>query len=214
MREEKLVDVQYVASKLDVNPRTVLRMVERGELPAIKVAHRLRFRLTDLDTYLGTRLANPVLSPKPGSDTLSSLLQSASSQGEWADPEEDAPLPLADRHPRERSALRDRDTNQMTGAHRLQHSKEALQLEIEQQRLELAREKLALQAQFLALRRTQIDHALETANKAVNLLPPEADPQIKSMLVQSLLPRLLPPDSMLEMDALQAPTSNKGETLL
>src|SRR5215471_15609264 len=56
MQEDKLLDVQAVADRLDVNPRTVLRMVERGELLAIKVAHRLRFRPSDLENYLRNHL--------------------------------------------------------------------------------------------------------------------------------------------------------------
>jgi len=36
MEEEKLLDVQHVAARLDLNPRTIIRMVERGELRAFK----------------------------------------------------------------------------------------------------------------------------------------------------------------------------------
>ena len=38
--EDEMLDVQSVADLLQVNPRTVLRMVEREELPAIRVARR------------------------------------------------------------------------------------------------------------------------------------------------------------------------------
>jgi excisionase family DNA binding protein len=48
----EFLDVQEVAARLRVNPRTVLRMADRGELPGIKVARRWRFRSSDLDTYL------------------------------------------------------------------------------------------------------------------------------------------------------------------
>jgi len=48
----ELLDVQEVAARLRVNPRTVLRMADRGELLGIKVARRWRFRSSDLDTYL------------------------------------------------------------------------------------------------------------------------------------------------------------------
>lgn len=209
MQEEKLVDVQFVASKLDVNPRTVLRMVERGELPAIKIAHRLRFRPTDLDTYLRTRLASPSISPMPRADARSS--HPTFSQGEWTDPEEDAPLSIADGQTRPHATPHTRNTIHTTGAQGTRPSKEALQLEIEQQRLEIAREKLALQAQFLALHRKHMDHALETANKAISLLPPEADPQIKSTLLQSLLPRLFLPDYASGLESLTR-AGNANET--
>ena len=57
MQEEKLLDVQHVAARLDLNPRTIMRMVERGELQAFKVGHRLRFRPADLERYLHTHLS-------------------------------------------------------------------------------------------------------------------------------------------------------------
>lgn len=48
----ELLDVQEVAARLRINPRTVLRMADRGELPGVKVARRWRFHSSDLDTYL------------------------------------------------------------------------------------------------------------------------------------------------------------------
>src|SRR6266849_7505771 len=58
MQEGELLDVQTVAARLNVNPRTVLRMVGREEIPAIRVARRLRFRPDDLETYLQTHLSS------------------------------------------------------------------------------------------------------------------------------------------------------------
>src|SRR5215467_8898971 len=55
--EDEMLDVQSVADLLHVNPRTVLRMVEREELPAIRVARRFRFRRSDLEHYLRTHLS-------------------------------------------------------------------------------------------------------------------------------------------------------------
>src|ERR1700688_1965002 len=77
MPEENLLDVQHVAERLDVNPRTVLRMVERGDLPAFKVSHRLRFRPVDLEKYLQSNLSTttPIVDPTPPQST----------QGEWFD---------------------------------------------------------------------------------------------------------------------------------
>lgn len=51
-QEDELLKVQDVAARLHVNTRTVLRMVERGELDAVKVARSWRFRPRDIDTYL------------------------------------------------------------------------------------------------------------------------------------------------------------------
>jgi len=49
---DELLDVQEVATRLRLNPRTVLRMADRGELPGRKVARRWRFYSSDLDAYL------------------------------------------------------------------------------------------------------------------------------------------------------------------
>ena len=51
-QEDELLKVQDVADRLHVNSRTVLRMVERGELGAVKVARSWRFRPRDIDAYL------------------------------------------------------------------------------------------------------------------------------------------------------------------
>ena len=51
-QEDELLKVQDVADRLHVNSRTILRMVERGELDAVKVARSWRFRPRDIDAYL------------------------------------------------------------------------------------------------------------------------------------------------------------------
>ena len=51
-QEDDLLKVQDVADRLHVNSRTILRMVERGELDAVKVARSWRFRPRDIDAYL------------------------------------------------------------------------------------------------------------------------------------------------------------------
>ena len=71
--------------------------------------------------------------------------------------------------------------------------KEFVQLELEKQRLELEQKKLELQKQQLDLHTRRIDHALETADRLVNMLPPEIDTATKVTLLQTLLPGLLPP---------------------
>jgi excisionase family DNA binding protein len=48
---EELLDVVEVAKRLQLNPRTILRLVAKGELPALKIARRWRFKLEDLETY-------------------------------------------------------------------------------------------------------------------------------------------------------------------
>jgi len=49
---EKLLTLYEVAAYLRLNKFTVYRMVERGELPAIKVANQWRFKEKDLDKWL------------------------------------------------------------------------------------------------------------------------------------------------------------------
>ena len=49
---DTLLNVQEVAKQLKLNPRTVIRMAERGDLAAVKVAGRWRFRESDVETYL------------------------------------------------------------------------------------------------------------------------------------------------------------------
>jgi len=70
--------------------------------------------------------------------------------------------------------------------------KEFVQLELEKQRLEIEQKKLELQKQQLDLHTQRIDHALETADRLVNMLPPEVDTATKVTLLQILLPGLLP----------------------
>lgn len=50
-----LLDARTVADRLQVNKRTVLRMVQRRELPAVKVGRQWRFHSDDLDAYLVQR---------------------------------------------------------------------------------------------------------------------------------------------------------------
>lgn len=52
MIDQKLLDVQTVASQLNVNPRTINRMIERGDLPAFKVSGMYRVGEQDLEAYL------------------------------------------------------------------------------------------------------------------------------------------------------------------
>lgn len=49
---EKLLTLYEVAEYLRLNRFTVYRMVERGELPAIKVANQWRFKERDIDKWL------------------------------------------------------------------------------------------------------------------------------------------------------------------
>jgi excisionase family DNA binding protein len=175
MQEGELLDVRAVAARLNVNPRTVLRMVGREEIPAIRVARRLRFRPDDLETYLQTHLSN---SPSTGKDQSEQILHGYATE----DFEEQRHLTL-------------------TEIQGKRFKKELVQLELEKQRLELAQKKLELQKQQLDLHTRRIDHALDTADRLVQMLPPEADAGTKATLLQSLLPGLLPPGEQLSYDS-------------
>jgi excisionase family DNA binding protein len=63
-QEEELLRVQDVAERLQVNARTVLRMVERGELDAVRVARNWRFRPRDIDAYLRKQHIGPAVATK------------------------------------------------------------------------------------------------------------------------------------------------------
>ncbi len=60
-QEEELLKVQDVAERLQINARTVLRMVERGELDAVRVARSWRFRPRDIDAYLRKQHIGPAV---------------------------------------------------------------------------------------------------------------------------------------------------------
>jgi excisionase family DNA binding protein len=190
MQEDKLLDVQSVAARLDVNPRTVLRMVERGELPAIKVAHRLRFRRSDLENYLRNHLSTSSPSQngdssKPAFAEMGNLLQDERQDDDELEVSEQAGDTEPESAPKEHAHL--------LGVQIARRSKQATQLELERQRLEIEEKKLELQRQLLELQAKRIDHALDAANKLVSLFP-EIDAKTKVTMLQSLLPTLMPPE--------------------
>jgi len=49
---KELMSIQEVASYLKVSPQTIYRRAQAGEIPAIKVGNRWRFRLTDIEGWL------------------------------------------------------------------------------------------------------------------------------------------------------------------
>ncbi|GAC1568697.1 MAG: hypothetical protein NVS3B14_18820 [Ktedonobacteraceae bacterium] len=185
MQEEKLLDVQHVAERLDVNPRTVLRMVERGELPAFKVSHRLRFRPADLEKYLQSNLStastSSIVDPAPPLNMHE--------RDNWFNAGADNRANHAVNTP---TTLKDMTSNDDARASR--RSKLASQLKMERQRLEIAQKEVDLQKQLLDLHTRRIDHALDAADRMVSLLPPEIDSSTKTSFIQSLLPGLLLPE--------------------
>jgi len=175
--EDELFDVQYVAARLHVNPRTVLRMVERKELPAIRVARRFRFRRSDLENYLGTHLY-PSSSSQNGKTARHIIPETVELSQEAEQEVSDVPTQPGD--VTSESTLKEQTRS--LGAQSAKLRKQAAQLEIEKQRLALRREDLG-----------RIDHALATADRMVNMLLPEADAKTKASLLQTLLPSILQP---------------------
>jgi excisionase family DNA binding protein len=52
MSDEKLMETDDVARYLSVHRKTVINLVERGELKGYRVGRNWRFRKSDVDAYL------------------------------------------------------------------------------------------------------------------------------------------------------------------
>jgi excisionase family DNA binding protein len=55
VRFETLLKPRYVAKLCDVSPRTVVRWINEGRIPAVKVGRVWRIRARDLDRFLNGR---------------------------------------------------------------------------------------------------------------------------------------------------------------
>jgi excisionase family DNA binding protein len=182
--EDELLDVQSVADLLHVNPRTVLRMVERKELPAIRVARRFRFRYSDLEKYLRTHLSTST-SSQNGKTVKHIDPETVKLTEETEQEESGAPTWPRD----EASGSLHKEQTHSFGAQSAKLRKQAAQLEIEQKLLEIEKQRLELRKEDLS----RIDQALATADRLVNMLQPEADAKTKASLLQTLLPSILQP---------------------
>ena len=190
--EDEMLDVQSVADLLHVNPRTVLRMVEREELPAIRVARRFRFRRSDLDNYLRTHLSTATSSQN--GKTVKHITPEAVEPTEETEQEE-FDVPTGPRDDTSGSLLKEQARS--FGAQSAKLRKQAAQLEIEQKLLEIEKQRLALRKEDLS----RIDQALAIADRLVNMLQPEADAKTKAMLLQTLLPSILQPEQSRSLES-------------
>ena len=191
-QEDEMLDVQSVADQLHVNPRTVLRMVEREELPAIRVARRFRFRRSDLEDYLRTHL-----SAAPSSQnekTVKHITTDVEEPTEEAE-HEDFDVPTWPRDEASGSLLK--EPTRSYGAQSAKLRKQAAQLEIEQKLLEIEKQRLALRKEDLS----RIDQALAIADRLVNMLQPEADAKTKATLLQTVLPTILQPEQSQSLES-------------
>lgn len=59
MNSETMLTLKEVARYLHVVPLTVYRMIDRGDLPAVKVGRVWRFRKEDLQAYLNRSASRP-----------------------------------------------------------------------------------------------------------------------------------------------------------
>jgi excisionase family DNA binding protein len=183
--EDEMLDVQSVADLLHVNPRTVLRMVEREELPAIRVARRFRFRRSDLEHYLRTHLSTAPSSQN--GKTVKHITPDVVEPSEETDQEE-FDVPTGPRDNAGGSLLKEQARS--FGVQSAKLRKQAAQLELEQKLLEIEKQRLALRKEDLS----RIDQALAIADRLVNMLQPEADAKTKATLLQTLLPSILQPE--------------------
>lgn len=56
MTEDRLMTVKQLAAYLNVNDRTVLKLVQDGALPGVKVGNQWRFRKAMIDTWLDDQM--------------------------------------------------------------------------------------------------------------------------------------------------------------
>ena len=203
--EDELLDVQAVADLLHVNPRTVLRMVERKELPAIRVARRFRFRRSDLEKYLLTHLSTSI-SSQNGKTAKHVNPETVELTEETEQEESDIPTRPGD----VASESFFKEQARSSGVQSAKLRKQAAQLEIEQKLLEIEKQRLALRKEDLS----RIEQALDTADKLVNMLQPEADAKTRASLLQTLLPSILQPGQSRSLESAlsvlkEAPSESK-----
>jgi excisionase family DNA binding protein len=61
---DRLLPIDEVARILRLSPRTVFRLVKRGELiPPLRIGRSIRWRLTDIQIWLATAYPQPLPQP-------------------------------------------------------------------------------------------------------------------------------------------------------
>ncbi|HVB24904.1 MAG TPA: helix-turn-helix domain-containing protein [Ktedonobacteraceae bacterium] len=160
---EALLDVQDVAERLKLNPRTVIRMAERGDLAAAKVARRWRFRARDVDEYLQSQIEENMPDEKQGRQV----------KYQWS-----IPSPV--------------EENSHGAAQITDISKRDFQLATVKQRLELEKQRLELQKEKLDLKTKRIDDALEMVDMLQPDINADKKAELLQSLLQNLLRQLDP----------------------
>ena len=54
-RLPSFLTIEEVRGYLNVNPRTIYRLIRSGELPAVRIGRQWRFRRSDLDDWVDRR---------------------------------------------------------------------------------------------------------------------------------------------------------------
>lgn len=66
MMDETFLTTEEVLKYLQVNLRTVYRLIKAGKIPAVRVGRQWRFRRTDVDAWLESQRARSVRTPSAG----------------------------------------------------------------------------------------------------------------------------------------------------
>ena len=65
MIDETFLTTEEVLEYLQVNLRTVYRLIKAGKIPAVRVGRQWRFRKSDIDAWLDSQQTRPVRVPTP-----------------------------------------------------------------------------------------------------------------------------------------------------
>jgi hypothetical protein len=84
-------------------------------------------------------------------------------------------------------------------------------VELERQELAVERERLQIQEKRLDLQKKAIEYALEDAAHTVAVLRPDADEQVKAMLIQTLLPTFLQGHNITGLELVPPPAPKKDD---
>ena len=71
----EIMTVAEVAEYLRINPQTVYRKAKAGEIPAVRIGRAIRFRRSELESWLSGKTVVSDLSPAASSE-LAPLLSS------------------------------------------------------------------------------------------------------------------------------------------
>src|SRR5215212_5390649 len=74
MMDEAFLTTEEVLEYLQVNLRTVYRLIKAGKLPAVRIGRQWRFRKVDLDLWLDSQRTPPAFDANVSGDTRQRVL--------------------------------------------------------------------------------------------------------------------------------------------